>query len=36
MDITQENYGVNFIYDQIPSAKTDMSFSDIMLTHSVY
>ena len=35
VDITQENYGVNFIYDQIPRAHKDMSFPIIIETHSV-
>ena len=32
LDITQENYGVKFIYDQIPTTHSDMSFSNIILT----
>ena len=32
---TQENYGVKFIYDQIRTAHSDMSFSNIILTHYV-
>ena len=35
LDITQENYGVIFIYDQIPSPHSDMCFSKIKLNHSV-
>ena len=35
VDITQENYGVKFIYDQIPRVHADMSFSNIIMTHSV-
>ena len=35
LDITQGNYGVKFIYDQIPTAHSDMSFSNIIITHSV-
>ena len=35
MDITQEKYGVRFIYDQLPSVPSNMSFSNIKLTHSV-
>ena len=35
LDITQENYGVKFIYDQIPTAHSDMTFSNIILTRSV-
>ena len=36
MDITQENYGIKFIYDQIPTAHSVMCFSNITITHSVY
>ena len=35
LDITQENYGVKFIFDHIPTAHSDMSLSNIILTHSV-
>ena len=35
VDITQKNYGVKFIYDQIPRAHADMSFSNIIITHFV-
>ena len=35
LDITQENYGVKFIYDQIPTPHSDMCFSNIILTHSL-
>ena len=35
VDITQQNYGVKFIYDQIPRAHSDMSFSNIIITHSI-
>ena len=35
MDITQENYAVKFINDQIPSPHSDMSFSNILITLSV-
>ena len=35
VDITQENYGVKFFYDQIPRAHADMFFSNIIITHSV-
>ena len=35
LDITQENYGVKYIYDQRPTAHSDMSFSNIILTPSV-
>ena len=36
LDITQENHGVECIYDQIPTPRIDMSFSNITLFHSVY
>ena len=36
LDITQENYGVKVIYNQMPIPHSDMSFSNIILTHSVY
>ena len=36
MDITHENNGTKFVYDEIPTALTDMCFSNIILTHSVY
>ena len=36
LNITDENYGVKFIYDQIDSAHADMSFSNITITHSSY
>ena len=36
MDVTHENYCIKFIYDQIPTAHSDMCFSNIILTHSVY
>ena len=36
LDITQENYGAKFIFDQIPTAHSDMKFSNIILFHSVY
>ena len=35
VDITQENYGGKFIYDQIPEPHADMSFSNMIKTHSV-
>ena len=35
MDITQENNSIKFIYDQIPTALSDMCFSNIILTHFV-
>ena len=36
LNITEENYGVKFIYDQIDSAHSDMSFSNITIKHSPY
>ena len=36
LDITEENYGIQIIYDRIRSAHADMCFSDITITHSVY
>ena len=36
LDITQEGYGVKFIYDQIATPHSDMRFSNVKLTHSVY
>ena len=36
MDITQENHGFISVYDQVPSTHSDMCFSNIILTHSVY
>ena len=36
LDFTEENYGIRLIYDRINSAHADMSFSDIIIIHSVY
>ena len=36
LNITQENYGIKLIYDQIDSAHADMCFSNISITHSPY
>ena len=36
LNITEENYGVKFIYDQIDSAHADMCFSIITITHSIF
>ena len=36
LDITQSNYGIKLIYDQIDTAHADMCFSNISITHSVY
>ena len=35
VDITQENYGDKFIYNQIPRAHSHMFFSNIKITHSL-
>ena len=34
-DFTVENYGIKLIYDEIPTAHADMSFSSITITYSV-
>ena len=36
LNITDENYGVKFIYDQIDSAHADMCFSNLTITHSPF
>ena len=36
LDFTVENYGIKLIYDQIETAHSDMCFSNITITHSVY
>ena len=36
LDFTEENYGIRLIYDRISTAHADMSFSDIIIIHSVY
>ena len=36
LNITEENYGVKFVYDEIDSAHADMCFSNIIITHSPY
>ena len=36
LNITDENYGVKFVNDQIDSAHGDMCFSKITITHSPY
>ena len=36
LDFTIENYGIKLILDQIDTAHSDMSFSNLILTHSVY
>ena len=36
LDFTVENYGIKLILDQIDTAHSDMSFSNLIITHSVY
>ena len=36
LDFTVENYGNKLILDQIDTAHSDMCFSNITITHSVY
>ena len=36
LDFTKENYGINLILDQIDTSHSDMCFSNIMITRSVY
>ena len=36
LNFTIENYGIKLIYDQIDTPHTDMCFSNITITHSVY
>ena len=36
LDFTVENYGIKLILDQIETAHSDMCFSNITITHSVY
>ena len=36
LDITESNYGMKVVYDEIDSALADMCFSNITITHSVY
>ena len=36
LDFTIENYGIKLILDQIETAHSDMGFSNITITHSVY
>ena len=36
LNFTEENYGIKMIYDQIPTPHSDMCFSNITKTHSVY
>ena len=36
LDFTIENYGIKLVLDQIDTAHSDMGFSNITITHSVY
>ena len=36
LDFAVENYGIKLILDQNDTALSDMSFSNITITHSVY
>ena len=36
LSITDKNYGVKFVNDQIDSAHADMSFSNVIISHSSY
>ena len=36
INFTVENYGIKLIYDQIHTPHSDMCFSKITITHSVY
>ena len=36
LSFTVENYGIKLIYDQIDTARADMCFSNITITHSVF
>ena len=36
LDFTVENYGIKLILDEIETAHSDMGFSNISITHSVY
>ena len=36
LDFNVENYGIKLIIDQIDTAHSDMCFSIITITHSVY
>ena len=35
-DITQENYGIKLIYDQIDTPHADICFSKISMAHSIF
>ena len=36
LDFTQENYGIQLIFDRISAAHADMSFSNISITHTLF
>ena len=36
LNFTEESYGIKLIFDEIDSARSDMCFSDIIITHSVF
>ena len=36
LNFTEENYGIKMIYDEITSPNSDMCFSTITITHSLY
>ena len=36
LNLTEENYGIKLIFDEIDSAHSDMCFSNKTITHSVY
>ena len=36
LDFTIENYGIKLIFDRTETAHSDMCFSNILITHSVY
>ena len=36
LDFTQENYGIQLIFDRISSAHADMSLSNISITHTLF
>ena len=36
LNFTEENYGIKLLFDEIDSAHSDMCFSNIMITRSIY
>ena len=36
LNFSEQNYGIKLIYDEITSPNSDMCFSNITITHSVY